>query len=239
MAGNAPLAGKQSSIAQSLLDSSRQITRVSYQIADVGSIRLQHLLTNLRPRLDSLFAGTPYKVNLTGHSMVFLKSNDYLLGNLYESLLIAILLIALVGMILFRSVPIIILSKLPCLIPLVVTAGIMGYTDIAFKPSTILIFSIAFGLASDGTVYFLTSYRRQLQKGMEPLAAISAAIHETGISLIYTALVLAGGFAVFAASSFGGTAALGILVATTVLMACLTNLVLLPALLLTLKRYRV
>ena len=239
MAGNAPLAGKQSSIAQSLLDSSRQITRVSYQIADVGSIRLQHLLTNLRPRLDSLFAGTPYKVNLTGHSLVFLKSNDYLLGNLYESLLIAILLIALVGMILFRSVPIIILSKLPCLIPLVVTAGIMGYTDIAFKPSTILIFSIAFGLASDGTVYFLTSYRRQLQKGMEPLAAISAAIHETGISLIYTALVLAGGFAVFAASSFGGTAALGILVATTVLMACLTNLVLLPALLLTLKRYRV
>lgn len=239
MAGNAPLAGKQSSIAQSLLDSSRQITRVSYQIADVGSIRLQQLLANLRPRLDSLFAGTPYKVNLTGHSLVFLKSNDYLLGNLYESLLIAILLIALVGMILFRSVPIIILSKLPCLIPLVVTAGIMGYTNIAFKPSTILIFSIAFGLASDGTVYFLTSYRRQLQKGMEPLAAISAAIHETGISLIYTALVLAGGFAVFAASSFGGTAALGILVATTVLMACLTNLVLLPALLLTLKRYRV
>jgi predicted RND superfamily exporter protein len=102
-----------------------------------------------------------------------------------------------------------------------------------------LIFSIAFGLASDGTVYFLTSYRRQLQLGLEPPAAISAAISETGISLIYTALILAVGFAVFAASSFGGTAALGVLVATTVLMACLTNLVLLPALLLTLKRYRV
>lgn len=239
MAGNAPLAGKQSSLAQSLLDSSRQLTRVSYQIADVGSIKLQQLLNHLRPRLDSLFAGTPYKVSLTGHSLVFLKSNDYLLGNLYESLFIAIVLIALVGMILFRSIPIIILSKLPCLIPLVVTAGIMGYTNIAFKPSTILIFSIAFGLASDGTVYFLTSYRRQLQRGLEPVAAITAAIHETGISLIYTALVLAGGFAVFAASSFGGTAALGVLVATTVLMACLTNLVLLPALLLTLKRYRV
>ncbi|MBC3788733.1 efflux RND transporter permease subunit [Spirosoma utsteinense] len=239
LVGDTPLTGKSSSLAPSFLDSARQVTRVSYQMADVGSIRLKALLARLRPRLDSLFAGTPYKVSLTGHSLVFLQSNDYLLGNLYESLLLAIGLIALVGMILFRSVPIILLSKLPCLIPLVVTAGIMGYTDIAFKPSTILIFSIAFGLASDGTVYFLTSYRRQLQLGFEPSAAITQAIHETGISLIYTALILAGGFGVFAVSGFGGTAALGVLVATTVLMACLTNLVLLPALLLTLKRYRV
>ena len=241
LAEDSPLGtgNNQSSLAKSLMDSTQQTIRVSYQMADIGSIRLQKTMNSLRPRIDSLFAGTPYKVSLTGHSLVFLKSNDYLLGNLYESLVIAILLIALVGMVLFRSVPIIILSKLPCLIPLVVTAGIMGYTDIAFKPSTILIFSIAFGLASDGTVYFLTSYRRQLSLGLEPPAAITGAIHETGISLIYTALVLAGGFVVFAASSFGGTAALGILVATTVLMACLTNLVLLPALLLSLKRYRV
>ena len=239
LVGDEPMVGGSSSMVNSFLDKNRQITRVSYQMADIGSIKLKAVMNKLRPRLDSLFAGTPYKLSLTGHSLVFLQSNDYLLGNLYESLAIAILLIALVGMILFRSVPIILLSKLPCLIPLVVTAGIMGYAGIAFKPSTILIFSIAFGLASDGTVYFLTSYRRQLQAGSEPSVAITKAIHETGISLIYTALILAGGFGVFAASSFGGTAALGVLVATTVLMACLTNLVLLPALLLTLKRYRV
>ncbi|WP_420151680.1 efflux RND transporter permease subunit [Spirosoma sp.] len=241
LAGDASLMGGSSKtpVVNSFLDKDRQLTRVSYQMADIGSIRLQSVMSKLRPRLDSLFAGTPYKVSLTGHSLVFLQSNDYLLGNLYESLVIAIVLIALVGMILFRSVPIILLSKLPCLIPLVVTAGIMGFTGIAFKPSTILIFSIAFGLSSDGTVYFLTSYRRQLELGFEPPVAITKAIHETGISLIYTALILAGGFVVFAASSFGGTAALGVLVATTVLMACLTNLVLLPALLLTLKRYRV
>ncbi|GAB4017854.1 efflux RND transporter permease subunit [Spirosoma koreense] len=239
LAGDAPLAGSRTPMVNSFLDSTRRITRVSYQMADIGSIRLQTVMGKLQPRLDSLFAGTPYKVSLTGYSLVFLQSNDYLLGNLYESLVIAILLIALVGMLLFRSIPIILLSKLPCLIPLVVTAGIMGYTDIAFKPSTILIFSIAFGLSSDGTVYFLTSYRRQLQAGFEPPMAISHAIRETGISLVFTALILAGGFAVFAASSFGGTAALGVLVATTVLMACFTNLVLLPALLLSLKRYRV
>ncbi|MCK8490392.1 MMPL family transporter [Spirosoma sp. RP8] len=242
MVAEAPIGVKSSpssSLTRSYIDSSRQVARVSYQMADIGSIRMQEVLGKLQPRIDSLFRDTGYKVSLTGHSLVFLKSNDYLLGNLYESLGIAILLIALVGMVLFRSVPIILMSKLPCLIPLLVTAGIMGYTDIAFKPSTILIFSIAFGLSSDGTVYFLTSYRQQLQRGLAPSAAISAAIHETGVSLIYTALILAGGFSVFAASGFGGTAALGVLVATTVLMACLTNLILLPALLLSLKRYRV
>lgn len=239
LAAEAPIGTKSSNLARSYLDSTKQVARVSYQMADIGSIRMQELLGKLQPRIDSLFRDTNYKVNLTGHSLVFLKSNDYLLGNLYESLGIAILLIALVGMVLFRSVPIILLSKLPCLIPLLVTAGIMGYAGIPFKPSTILIFSIAFGLSSDGTVYFLTSYRQQLEKGLAPGAAITAAIQETGVSLIFTALILAGGFSVFAASGFGGTAALGVLVATTVLMACLTNLILLPALLLSLKRYRV
>lgn len=238
MVAEAPLGAKSSSLARTYLDSTNRIARVSYQMADIGSIRLQKVLSTLQPRIDSLFRDTGYQVSLTGHSLVFLKSNDYLLGNLYESLGLAILLIALVGMVLFRSVPIILLSKLPCLIPLLVTAGIMGYADIAFKPSTILIFSIAFGLSSDGTVYFLTSYRQQLQKGLAPAAAISAAIYETGVSLIYTALILAGGFSVFSASGFGGTAALGVLVATTVLMACVTNLILLPALLLSVKGYR-
>ncbi|GAB3886527.1 efflux RND transporter permease subunit [Spirosoma agri] len=239
MVAEAPLGATSSSLTRAYVDSTKQVARVSYQMADIGSIRLKQVLGTLQPRLDSLFRGTNYTVSLTGHSLVFLKSNDYLLGNLYESLGIAILLIAMVGMVLFRSVPIILLSKLPCLIPLLVTAGIMGYADIAFKPSTILIFSIAFGLSSDGTVYFLTSYRQQLRRGLAPGDAISAAIHETGVSLIYTALILAGGFSVFAASGFGGTAALGVLVATTVLMACLTNMILLPALLLSLKRYRV
>lgn len=240
LAGNLPAgANGGNSLLKAYLDSTRRYTRVSYQMADVGSHRIKEIMATLEPKVDSIFASSGSKVHLTGHSLVFLKSNDYLLGNLYESLLIAILLIALVGMILFRSIPIILLSKLPCLIPLLVTAGIMGYTGIPFKPSTILVFSIAFGLSSDGTVYFLTSYRRKLAEGLEPNRAISAAIRETGVSLIHTALILAGGFAVFAASSFGGTAALGVLVSTTVLMACVTNLLLLPALMLSLKRYRV
>jgi predicted RND superfamily exporter protein len=218
---------------KSFIDTARQVTRVSYQAADIGSKRMKVLMAGLRPRIDSIFDPAEYDVNTTGHSLVFLKSNDYLLSNLIESLVIEIVLIALVGIALFRSVRIIVLSKLPCLIPLVITAGVMGFLDIRFKPSTILIFSIAFGISSDGTIYFLTRYRQELMKrGRTASRAISEAIHDTGRSMIYTSVILFCGFSIFAASSFGGTVALGILVSLTLLMSMFTNLILLPAILL-------
>ena len=218
---------------KSFIDTARQVTRVSYQAADIGSKRMKVLMAELRPRIDSIFDPKEYDVNTTGPSLVFLKSNDYLLSNLIESLVIEIVLIALVGIALFRSVRIIVLSKLPCLIPLVITAGVMGFLDIRFKPSTILIFSIAFGISSDGTIYFLTRYRQELMKrGRTAARAISEAIHDTGRSMIYTSVILFCGFSIFAASSFGGTVALGILVSLTLLMSMFTNLILLPAILL-------
>ncbi|TLV02768.1 efflux RND transporter permease subunit [Dyadobacter luticola] len=219
------------------LSEDKSTTRVSFQMADVGSERIKVLMQKIRPKVDSIFNPSKYKVSLTGHSLVFLKSNDYLLSNLYESLLIAIALIAIVGMALFRSVPIILLSKLPCLIPLALTAGIMGYFDIYFKPTTILIFSITFGIASDGTVYFLTRYREELYKnGLTPSAAVTKSIYGTGLSMIYTAVILFCGFSIFSASSFGGTAAMGVMVSITLLVAMCTNLILLPALLLSIAK---
>ena len=221
----------------SFLNKDRSVTRVSFQMADVGSERIKELMLKIRPKVDSIFSPATYKVSLTGHSLVFLKSNDYLLSNLYESLLIAIGLIAIVGMVLFRSVPIILLSKLPCLIPLALTAGIMGYFGIYFKPTTILIFSITFGIASDGTVYFLTRYRQELyEKGLSPSKAVTNSIFGTGLSMIYTAVILFSGFIIFAASSFGGTAAMGVMVSITLLVAMCTNLILLPALLLSIAK---
>jgi hypothetical protein len=218
------------------MDSAQQVTRVSYQVADIGSKKMKALMAELRPKIDSIFDPKEYKVGTTGHSLVFLKNNDYLLSNLLESLLIEILLIAGVGIALFRSVRIIVLSKLPCLIPLVITAGIMGFLDIRFKPSTILIFSIAFGISSDGTIYFLTKYRQELKKYKKgAAAAISAAIKDTGLSMVYTSIILFCGFAIFSASSFGGTAALGVLVSLTLLMSMFTNLILLPAILLSIN----
>jgi predicted RND superfamily exporter protein len=230
---NETVKGKnQNNVLNTFIDSTKRITRVSFQVADIGSKKMKALVDSLRPKIDSIFNPKDYKVTLTGHSLVFLKNNDYLLSNLYESLLIEIILIAIVGMALFRSVRIILLSKLPCLIPLVITAGVMGFLDIRFKPSTILIFSIAFGIASDGTVYFLTKYRQELKKGLLAPAAISIAVKETGLSMIYTNIILFFGFIIFAASSFGGTVAMGILVSLTLVVSMCTNLILLPAILL-------
>jgi uncharacterized protein len=218
------------------LDRSRQYTRISYQMADVGSARIKTLMQEIQPKADSVFAGTDYKVSFTGHSLIFLKGNDYLLSNLLESLAVEILLIILIGLALFRSLRIILLSKLPCLIPLIITAGLMGYFGIRFKPSTILIFSIAFGISSDGTIYFLSRFRQELQSRTQTYAgAVHATILETGRSMIYTNIILFAGFFIFALSDFGSTAALGILLSLTLLIAMITNLLLLPSIMLSIE----
>jgi predicted RND superfamily exporter protein len=218
------------------LDRSRQYTRISYQMADVGSERIKTLMQEIQPKADSVFAGTDYKVSFTGHSLIFLKGNDYLLSNLLESLAVEILLIILIGLALFRSLRIILLSKLPCLIPLIITAGLMGYFGIRFKPSTILIFSIAFGISSDGTIYFLSRFRQELQSRTQTYAgAVHATILETGRSMIYTNIILFAGFFIFALSDFGSTAALGILLSLTLLIAMITNLLLLPSIMLSIE----
>ncbi len=221
------------------IDSTKQITRISFQMADIGSVKIKELVDKIRPKVDSIFNPKEYKVSMTGHSLVFLKSNDYLLSNLLESLLIEILLIAIVGIALFRSVSIIVLSKIPCLIPLIITAGVMGFLNIRFKPSTILIFSIAFGISSDGTIYLLTKYRQELLKnGGNAVLAISAAIKDTGLSMVYTAVILFFGFGIFSVSSFGGTASLGVLISLTLIISLFTNLILLPAILLSINNKR-
>ena len=154
--------------------------------------------------------------------------------------MIEIILIAIVGIALFRSVRIILLSKLPCLIPLVITAGIMGFFGIRFKPTTILIFSIAFGISSDGTIYFLSKYRQELKKhGKSAAKAISETIKGTGLSMIYTSIILFCGFSIFSVSSFGGTIALGVLISLTLLISLFTNLILLPAILLSINNRKI
>ncbi|MDQ3047518.1 MAG: MMPL family transporter [Bacteroidota bacterium] len=228
---------EQGSKLSSFIDSSKRVARISLQMADIGSVRIKALVAEIKPRIDSIFSPLDYNVSLTGHSLVFLKSNDYLLKNLYESLAIEIILETLVALLLFRSLQIIILSKFPVLIPLVITAGIMGFLHINFKPSTILIFSIAFGISSDGTIYFLTRYRQELRiPGRSVAEAISVTIRETGLSMIYTNIILFCGFIIFAASSFGGTVAMGILVSLTLFVAMCTNLIMLPAILLSIDR---
>lgn len=226
-----------SNLIKNFLDSNRQVTRLSFQMADVGSDKMNKIINELEPQIDSIFNPERYRVALTGSSIIFIKGTNYLVNNLRDSLLLAIVLIAILMWGLFRGFRMILISLVPNIVPLIITAGIMGFAGIPLKPSTILIFSIAFGIASDQTIYFLTRYRQELRTTNWTIAQIvSDTIKETGLSMIYVALILFFGFGIFTASTFGGTVALGLLLSITLFVALLSNLTLLPALLLSLDK---
>ncbi|HRH12398.1 MAG TPA: MMPL family transporter, partial [Bacteroidia bacterium] len=201
-----------------------------------------------KPRLDTVFnyneekkeweaKEDQFNVRLTGNCIVFLKGNEFLVNNLIESVVLAIILIALFMFTLFTSFRMILISTIPSLVALLITAGLMGFAGISLKPSTILVFSIAFGISSDGTLYFLTKYRHEIKKNKLSIGeAVKLTISETGISMVYTAIVLFFGFGMFALSGFGGTQALGMLISFTLIIAYCANLILLPAFLLSLEK---
>ncbi|HEY8783356.1 MAG TPA: MMPL family transporter [Mucilaginibacter sp.] len=233
-AGNS---GKNASVLKNYIDSNRRLTRASFEMIDVGSKKMNKVIRNLQPRIDSIFNPKKYHVELTGSSIIFIKGANYMVKNLYQSLALAILLIAGVMWILFRGLKMIAISLLPNLIPLVITAGIMGFFGIPLKPSTILIFSIAMGISSDQTIYFITRYRQELKGTKKSISKIvSDTIRETGISMIYIAIVLFFGFGIFSFSTFGSVSALGILLSATLLVAMVSNLTLLPAFLLSMEK---
>ncbi|WP_338764503.1 MMPL family transporter [Bernardetia sp. ABR2-2B] len=227
------------SISASFVDSTEQILRVSLKVADIGSLRLDSLVrTSLQPELDSIFAdsigSTKMTARVTGTTPIFLKGNTYLIDNLKWSLVLACFLVAIIIGALFQNIRVMIIAIVPNLIPLLVTAGIMGFFNISLKPSTALVFSIVFGIAVDDSLHFLARFRQELLTfNFDRHKAIDVALRETGKSMIYTSIILFAGFIIFAFSSFGGTVALGVLTSITLLVAMFTNLILLPALLLT------
>ncbi|SHI94932.1 efflux RND transporter permease subunit [Flavobacterium haoranii] len=222
---------------KSYVDSTGQYARITTFMRDIGTDKMAKIEERLQNKIDKLFPTERYTVTMTGKAYVFEKGTHYLVHNLVLSLLFAILLISLLMAYLFRSVKMIIVSLLPNILPLVITAGLMGFLGIPIKPSTILVFSIAFGISVDDTIHFLAKYRQELKANNWKIKrSVYATVKEAGISMFYTSVVLFFGFSVFTLSSFGGTVALGSLVATTLLFAMLSNLILLPALLLSLEK---
>ena len=218
------------------VDSTGQFGRITTYMKDIKTERMEKIEADLIESINKIFPEERYGVKITGKSLLFLKGTKYLIKNLILSLSLAILLIAIFMAFLFRSFKMIIISLIPNLLPLVITAGVMGFSDIPLEPSTILVFSIAFGISVDDTIHFLAKYRQELiANGWKINKAIFAALRETGISMFYTSIVLFFGFSVFMSSNFGGTRALGGLVAVTLMMAMLANLVLLPSLLISLE----
>jgi predicted RND superfamily exporter protein len=222
---------------KSYVDSTGQYARITTFMRDIGTDKMKKIEERLQDKINHIFPKERYEVSLTGKAYVFEKGTHYLIDNLVESLLFAIVLISLLMAYMFRSFKMIIVSLLPNILPLVMTAGLMGYFGIPIKPSTILVFSIAFGISVDDTIHFLAKYRQELKANDWKIKrSVYATLKEAGISMFYTSVVLFFGFSVFTLSSFGGTVALGGLVATTLLFAMISNLILLPALLLSLEK---
>ncbi len=218
------------------IDSTGQYARMTTFMRDVPTERMEDILGSLKEDISKIFPEDRFDVLVTGKALLFLKGTRYLIKNLFLSLLLAVVLIALFMAYMFGSFRMIIISLIPNLLPLIITAGVMGFAGIPLKPSTILVFSIAFGISVDDTIHFLAKYRQELIDSKWKIKrSIYAAIHETGISMFYTSVVLFFGFIVFMTSNFGGTVALGGLVAVTLLFAMLANLILLPSLLISLE----
>lgn len=220
-------------LSKTMSDSLMQKTRISTTVKDIGSIKMYELIDSVTKDINEVFDTAKYDVTITGTTQMFIRGNEYLIDNLLESLAIAFLVIALIMGFLFRSVRMVLISLVPNILPLIMVAGVMGYWGIPLKPSTALVFGVAFGIAVDDSIHFLARFRLARKLGDSVEQAVSNSYKDTGVSMIYTSIILFFGFVIFTASSFGGTKALGLLTSMTLGIAMFSNLVLLPALLIT------
>ena len=224
--------------ANSFVDSTLQRVRLSFRVKDIGTKKMQEKEDKLYHIVEQYFPNDRYTVKVTGSSIIFFKGTQYLVFNLFTSLALAIVLIAIFMAWMFKSKRMVLVALIPNIIPQIITAAIMGYFGIPIKASTILVFSIAFGISVDGTIHYLAKYRQELQGTNWSIRSSAVlALQETGQSMIYNAIILFFGFGIFALSDYGGTVALGVLVSITLLAAMLSNLILLPSLLLTLDKH--
>ncbi|MCG9792185.1 efflux RND transporter permease subunit [Flavobacterium algicola] len=224
-------------IMKSYVDADGQTARITTFMKDIGTGNMAKIEDELLAKTNKIFPKERYNVIMTGKALVFEKGTKYLLDNLVSSLLFAVFLICMLMVFMFRSFKMVVVSLIPNLLPLMITAGLMGYFGIPLKPSTILVFSIAFGLSVDDTIHFLAQYRQELTNNNWKIKkSVFATLKEAGLSMFYTSVVLFAGFSVFLLSDFGGTVALGGLIAMTLLFGMLSNLLLLPCLVLTLNK---
>ena len=221
------------------IDSAKRESRVSVNMKDIGSAQLPFFLQRLDSATKAIFDTSKYKVEITGSSVTFLEGSNFIVRGLGESIFWAFLLIAICMIFLFRSFPILMCSLVPNIVPLLITAGLMGWVGISLNPSTVLVFSVALGIAIDVTIRFLVNYKQELPRLNNNVhATLIQTIKHTGISIIYTSLVLVAGFVIFCFSDFGGTKALGWLTSLTLVVSTFTNLILLPALIKTFIKQR-
>ena len=228
----------ESGLANSLVTPDGRKARITVQMADLTTPEMRVLTDKVKRLVAQIFPGENFDVSITGASIKFIRSTSYLINNLILSLLLAVIAISIIMALLFMSARMVLISLIPNLIPMLITAGIMGYAGIPLKPSTILVFSIAFGISVDDSLHFLAKYRQELKaNGWNIRWAVKSSILETGLSMFYTSVVLFCGFSVFMTSSFAGNQSLGLLTAITLFVAMLSNLLVLPSFLMSMETW--
>ena len=219
-------------ISKSFVDSIGQKLRISLNVADLGSLKLDSIVNNtFRPEIDKIFGNSKAEVKLTGTTLTFIKGINFLIENLLQSMLLAFIIISVIMALLFKNLKMVIISLIPNIIPLIIAAGIMGFLGIPLKPSSALVFSIVFGISVDYSIHFLAKFKNELLEN-DLKNSISNTINQTGKSMIFTSFILFFGFIIFAFSNFGGTIVLGILTSVILFVAMITNLTLLPSIIL-------
>ena len=230
--------GHSQGMLKGLVDSTYSQIRISYQMKDVGSEEMARLNAGIQQTARDIFPPEEYNVKITGTTPIFLKGNDFLYDSLLKATFWSLLIISLTMTFLFPSWRMVLIAIIPNFAPLVFTAGMMGYFGVPLKPSTILIFSISFGITVDSTIHFVGTFRREIIQNLKPVhLALKHAIHEVGHSMIYSGLAVCSGFAIFIFSEFQGTQSLGWLTGMTIMGGMAANLLLLPSLITAFEKF--
>ncbi|MBI3510198.1 MAG: MMPL family transporter [Bacteroidetes bacterium] len=209
--------------------------RISGKMHDVGSkiIRAKDAQLNA-------FMQTPemncIQIKHTGAAVMLDKNNVYLVTNMLQGLFFSVFVVGLIIGVIHRSWKMGLIAIIPNFLPIVFIGGLMGFLGIDLKSSTSIIFSIAFGIATDDTVHFLGRLKLERSKGRTVFYALKRTYLSTGKAVVVTSLILSAGFMTLIFSAFESTFFFGTLVSITLLIAVLTDLLLFPLLVVWLVR---
>ncbi len=205
--------------------------RINGKINDVGSIVVNGQNVHFQEFLRTHINPNDIEIKITGAAHLVDRNNEYMVNNMAQGFLFSIIVIALLTYFLHRSWRMVLVFILPNFIPLLIIAGIMGFSGIELKAATSLVFSIAFGVATDDTIHFISRLKIELGYGKSLIYAFKRTYFETGKPILLTTFILMGGFISLMISDFQSTFYFGFLICITIIIAVMADIFLLPVLL--------
>jgi hypothetical protein len=215
-------------ILQNVTDFDYQKLRIAAQTEDAGSKRINEIRDSIDVYLSQNFNNE--EITVTGSTVLSANLVGKMVYSLASSIGLAFICISILMAFLFKDLKMVIISLIPNIMPLVLIAGIMGYLGVDIKPSTAVIFTIAFGIAVDDTIHYLARFRIELKRGLSFQDALEITTQKTGRAIIITSMILLLGFGTLITSEFTSTTLMGILISSTIFFAVIADLVVLPSL---------